>query len=233
MKRRSILQRLTDGGAVLLLPAAGLLIALICLLYPGGKEQESENVKNVMATLPVPAVTAQPVPARETVIPTVMLPESERSAAAEEEAKEAEEEETVLPLYFIWPVSGMLERGYDSQTLSYDATMADWRSHRGWDIAAGLGGHVLAAADGTVGAIYEDPLYGTTVEIEHGEGVVSVYANLAAEPTVSVGQTVQVGDVIGAVGESALCEVGEGFHLHFAMKLNGENADPALWLPER
>ena len=151
----------------------------------------------------------------------------------EAEAVWKEEEEESLPLYFIWPVSGVLERGHSQDVLLYDRTMADWRTHDGWDIQANLGGHVLAAANGTVSAIYQDDLYGTTVEIDHGSGLVSCYANLAETPAVDVGDTVQVGDVIGAVGESALCEVGEAYHLHFAMKLNGKSADPADFLPAR
>ena len=55
------------------------------------------------------------------------------------------------------------------------------------------------------------------------------WAVLQAQP----GDTVRVGDVIGAVGDTALCEIGEAYHLHFAMKLNGVSADPANWLPER
>ena len=111
--------------------------------------------------------------------------------------------------------------------------MGDWRTHEGWDIAAAMGGSVLSAADGTVSRVYTDELYGTTVEINHGCGVVSCYANLSDSPAVSVGDRVRGGDVIGQVGDTALCEVGEECHLHFAMKLNGALEDPARWLPER
>ena len=119
------------------------------------------------------------------------------------------------------------------ETLLYDQTMADWRTHDGWDISAALGTQVLAAADGTVTDIRQDDLYGTVVEISHGGGLVSCYANLAEIPTVSVGDSVRVGDVIGAVGNTALCEIGEPYHLHFTMKLTGKSADPGNWLPER
>ncbi len=155
--------------------------------------------------------------------------ETESAEAATDAADGADE----LPLYFIWPVSGPLERGHSEDTLLYDQTMADWRTHDGWDISAALGAQVMAAADGTVSAVYTDDLYGTVVEIDHGGGLVSRYANLAATPTVNVGDTVQVGDVIGAVGDTALAEVSQDYHLHFAMKLDGESADPANWLPAR
>jgi len=71
------------------------------------------------------------------------------------------------------------------------------------------------------------------VEITHGAGLVSIYANLAAVPTVAAGEQVTVGQVIGAVGDTALCEIGEVYHLHFAMRCNGESVDPADWLPAK
>ena len=228
MERKSFFRRFFGGSLTLFLVAAGLIVGAVVLLYPRDRQPRSEEtVRPAMAALPTPTPTLpQKLPKLqpEAAQPKAVLPEVEEPAV---------EETMALPLYFIWPVTGNLARGYDRDTLSYDTTMGDWRTHNGWDIAAGLGGHVLSAANGTVSAVYTDPLYGTTVEIDHGDGLCSVYANLAAEPTVSVGQSVQVGDIIGAVGESALCEVSEGYHLHFAMKLNGETADPAGWLPER
>lgn len=40
---------------------------------------------------------------------------------------------------FIRPVNGVLLRGFSAEALSYDRTMADWRVHRGWDIACAAG----------------------------------------------------------------------------------------------
>jgi len=134
-------------------------------------------------------------------------------------------------LEFLWPVSGAVERGYSMEALLYDRTMADWRTHNGYDIAAELGTKVSAVADGTVSNVYTDDLYGTVVEIDHPNGLRSVYANLAAVPTVVIGQQVSAGETIGAVGDTALGEIGEACHLHFAMEEAGSSIDPALWLP--
>ena len=108
----------------------------------------------------------------------------------------------------------------------YDTTMGDWRTHDGVDIAAALGTHVMAGADGTVTDVYDDPLYGTTVVISHGGGYETVYSNLAATPTVEIGDKVSAGDTIGAVGTTAICEAGEVYHLHFAMSCDGASLDP-------
>ena len=135
------------------------------------------------------------------------------------------------PLY-IWPVQGELERGHDLENLSYDVTLKDWRTHEGLDICAALGTPVAAVCAGQVMSLEQDGLYGTVVSIDHGDGLISVYANLAELPTVSVGDWVEAGDTIGSVGSTALCEVGQATHLHFAMRLDGEGINPLAYLPE-
>lgn len=131
---------------------------------------------------------------------------------------------------YIWPVSGAVERPYAMQTLLYDVTMCDWRCHEGVDIACANGTEVCAAADGTVVRVWEDGLLGVCLEIQHDDGVNSVYANLAAEPAVTAGQRVQQGQVLALVGGSALGEAAQSGHLHFAMSRNGLSADPLDYL---
>lgn len=133
---------------------------------------------------------------------------------------------------YVWPVIGEVKPGYSMDALVYNETMGDWRTHDGVDITAQAGEYVRAASDGTVAEVYEDVLYGTTIIIEHGAGLVSYYANLQAEPVVKAGDEVLAGDVIGAVGDTALCETAQPAHLHFAMSLNSESIDPATYLPK-
>lgn len=135
------------------------------------------------------------------------------------------------PLKFMWPVYGDIEVGYFADELVYNKTMMDWRTHSAIDIAASLGTQVMAAAKGTVAEVYEDDLLGTTVVIDHGEGLKSTYSNLAATPTVAAGDSVNMGDVIGSVGNTAIGETGEVIHLHFAMTKDGVSVDPAEYLP--
>ena len=150
----------------------------------------------------------------------------------------AEQEEEALPVFneadmsvVLWPLEGELERGYDVDHLHYDVTMRDWRTHEGLDILAPLGETVCAAMSGVVRFVEEDSFYGTYVTVDHGDGTLALYANLASMPAVSVGDWVQAGDVIGAVGATSLCEIGQGTHLHFAMYLDGESVNPLDYLP--
>ncbi len=157
-----------------------------------------------------------------------------------EEASAAEEEEsTAAPTFsetvttYVWPIQGGVEVPYAMETLRYDATMADWRTHDGIDIACNLGDEVLAAAGGVVTDVRADDLYGTVVEIDHQNGVHSVYANLSSEPLVHEGDWVTMGQTIGSVGRTALAETNVVPHLHLAMTLDGVSADPTDYLPER
>lgn len=132
---------------------------------------------------------------------------------------------------YIWPVVGEVSLPYSMDKLVYNVTMGDWRTHDGVDIEATNGQLVRAASAGTVEEVYKDELYGTTVVIDHGAGLVSYYANLQEVPTVKVGDKVETGDTIGAVGNTAICESAVTYHLHFAMSLNDESVDPNEYLP--
>lgn len=101
----------------------------------------------------------------------------------------------------------------------------------GEEAAAELGAQVMAAGDGRVESVYTDDLYGVTVVIDHYGGLKSVYANLADTPVVAEGDSVVAGEIIGAVGTTALCEIGEVTHLHFAMTQDGQSVDPGEYLP--
>lgn len=124
------------------------------------------------------------------------------------------------------PVSGTVIGAYAMEALAYNATTQDWRVHNGVDLAAAEGETVMAARDGTVTAVYEDEAYGTTVVIQHDDGYTTHYCNLAEGPAVSAGQTVAAGDAIGVVGRTAVLELGEDSHLHFAVFLDGAPVDP-------
>lgn len=137
------------------------------------------------------------------------------------------------PLVFTWPVKGEIVAGFSVEALAYNETMGDWRTHNGLDIAADRGAQVLAAAAGTVSALYQDDLMGTVVEVDHGQGLVSQYANLAATPTVKVGDAVSTGTIIGSVGGTAALESGLASHIHYALLKEGCPVDPADYLPDR
>lgn len=173
-----------------------------------------------------------------TVSPTPTVPPTMRptpTPTASPELTPTPTETPTLSLWgsevYTWPVKGTVISDFSLEVLAYDETMGDWRTHDGVDIAAELGVAVKAVNAGTVTAVYVDDLMGTVVTIEHEKGLASLYANLAAQPTVKVGDRLDTGDVIGAVGETAIAEVARPSHLHFELSKDGEAVDPIAYLP--
>ncbi len=131
----------------------------------------------------------------------------------------------------MWPIQGEVMATFSRDTLTYSQTMADWRTHEGLDIAAEAGALVSATQDGTITAVYEDDYLGNVVVVSHSGDLATLYANLTEEPSVSVGDKVLAGEVLGQVGNSALLETAEPSHLHFEVYENGTPVDPISYLP--
>ena len=136
------------------------------------------------------------------------------------------------PAVYTWPVKGEVLRTFSVETLSYDATMRDWRAHAGLDISAVEGTLVSAMRGGTIHDVYDDDMMGTTVVIDHGDGMVSAYSGLAAKPPVSTGDQVDAGSTIGSVGKPPLGESALTPHLHLSLAVDGVDTDPLEYLPQ-
>ncbi len=99
--------------------------------------------------------------------------------------------------------------------------------HRGIDIAAPKGTPIYAVADGVVKKLQtkhvEGKAYGRFIIIQHEGDIASLYSQMEAY-AVELGENVRKGDLIGFVGTSG---VSTGPHLHFEIKKNGENINPA------
>lgn len=181
-------------------------------------------------TTKAPVVTTA-VTTKAPTVTTENKPHSVTPPALTTEAKPTvvEPTEPTLP-EFIMPTLGAVSKKFSIDTLVYSNTMEDYRTHNGIDISCGTGSAVCAAADGVVKEVYEHPMMGYTVVISHDADAETVYQNLADEITVAVGDVVKRGEVIGAVGESALIEIAEEPHLHFEMCIAGERVNPADYI---
>ncbi len=135
---------------------------------------------------------------------------------------------------FVAPARGEISKGHSETVLVYSLTTDDYRTHSGVDIAGNIGDIVVSAADGYVKSVYEDPMWGTCVSIVHEGDATSYYMNLAKDSTgdIAVGDKVSAGDVIGAVGESAIIELADEPHLHFELKIDGVSVDPEDYFDE-
>ena len=105
-----------------------------------------------------------------------------------------------------------------------------WRTHDGIDIAAEEGTNIKAMTSGTVTDVYNDPLWGCCVVIDHGNTLNGCYFGLAPDLKVTIGDKVNAGDVIGEVGNTADIESEVGSHLHFALKYQSQWIDPISYI---
>lgn len=130
-----------------------------------------------------------------------------------------------MPQLLIMPVEGRISSHFGPRKLRRERKV---RMHNGIDIAARRGTPIVAPAGGEV--IFTGVIagYGRTVELDHGEGLVTRYAHLD-KVAVSKGDTLAAGDKLGTVGRTGKTT---GPNLHFEVILDGERVDPlalAMW----
>lgn len=97
--------------------------------------------------------------------------------------------------------------------------------HGGLDIGAGMGASIVSAGAGDVIYAGANGGYGNCVMVDHGNGIVTVYAHMSSIG-VSYGQYVTAGQYVGAVGSTG---VSTGPHCHFEIRINGAQTDPAAY----
>ncbi|MDR4890188.1 M23 family metallopeptidase [Fredinandcohnia sp. QZ13] len=98
--------------------------------------------------------------------------------------------------------------------------------NKGIDIVAkdGKTFEVVASLAGTVTRAEKDPLHGNVVEIEHTDGVVTMYQSLA-DLKVAKGDVVEQGEVLGMAGENQF-DKEAAIHVHFEIRNNGVAVNP-------
>ena len=98
--------------------------------------------------------------------------------------------------------------------------------HSGLDFRGPYGAPIYAAAKGTVSYVGWKSGYGKTVEIDHGNGLMTRYAHMSSF-NATPGQTVAAGAFIGGIGSTGRST---GPHLHFEVRINDRAVDPRPFL---
>jgi murein DD-endopeptidase MepM/ murein hydrolase activator NlpD len=113
----------------------------------------------------------------------------------------------------------------DRRTYFYDGEKIDEQRHLGVDLASVKADKVPAANSGDVVFAGDFGIYGKTVVIDHGLGLMTLYGHLR-QINVAEGDTVEKGEIIGRTGATGLAG---GDHLHFGTYVSGVPVNPVEW----
>ncbi|MCM2335048.1 MAG: M23 family metallopeptidase [Anaeromyxobacteraceae bacterium] len=118
------------------------------------------------------------------------------------------------------PVAGRVTSGFGHRL---DPLTGEASLHTGLDVGAPEGTPIRVPAGGVVLSAGPRGGYGNAVEVDHGNGLVTLYGH-AAEVLVSKGEFVEPGQEIATVGSSGRST---GPHLHFEVRQGGRAVDPS------
>lgn len=126
----------------------------------------------------------------------------------------------------LWPVAGRITSSFGER--QDPILTGEGEFHTGVDIAAPFGTPVHVAADGIVERAGWETGYGRVVVVDHGNGIETLYAHLSGL-TVTAGQQVRCGQVIGYVGVSGRTT---GPNLHYEVRIHNSPVNPHKYLRE-
>ena len=125
----------------------------------------------------------------------------------------------------MWPVSGTVLLDYSMDTTVYYKTLDQYKCNPGMLIGTEANMPVNAVGAGTVTSVVNDAVLGQVVTIDMGNGYAASYGQLK-DITVSEGDTVDFGQVIGYVAQPTKYFGEDGVHLNFSMTKDGKPVDP-------
>lgn len=171
-----------------------------------------------------PETTPAQTPAEETAPVTEPVTEAvfDSGNVPLEESTARERKETIV---YSSPLSLSIGRDYSRGVPVFSPTMKDYRTHNGVDFLGTAGDTVRPIAQGEVLSVTHDPLWGYSVTVDHGGGVVSKICGLSDRDLPEAGAYVHENAVIGRVGAIPV-ESEEAPHIHLEVRVDGKLADP-------
>jgi hypothetical protein len=98
--------------------------------------------------------------------------------------------------------------------------------HHGIDLAVPEGTEVHVSRGGTVSKVWDDPIYGLAVMVDHEESMQTLYAH-NSKVLVKQGDSISTGSPLSLSGNTGNSK---GPHLHFEIRKNGKTVDPEKYV---
>lgn len=173
-----------------------------------------------------PAPENKPEPVREIATEPHFEQTPETQAVFENDAPTVNAQESEpQEIRFGLPLTARVGKDYSMGVPVFSDTMGDWRTHNGIDFEGDEGQAVKTIAPGKVISVTSDPLYGNTVKIDHGSGIVSSVCGLSDSGLIAEGTQVDADTVIGVVGVIPV-EKNDPAHIHLEIRQEGRIVDP-------
>lgn len=163
------------------------------------------------------------VPPDQADLPPEQMARYERERAHLQQVLRTFTERNPASLVLLQPVEGRRSGNFGLRRIVNGKPRSP---HGGLDIAAPEGTPIVATGSGQVVDVGDYLFLGRTLILDHGQGLLSLYAHLSAID-VAAGQTVGLGQTIGKSGATGRIT---GPHLHFSVYLNAASVDPAIFL---
>lgn len=230
----------------------GFYISLICgivclaafgaicmnVFSDGGKDQADVAVVEetpAPVSTDAPAATIEPR-AEETTTDNVKSEVKEETPAPTAKAKSAMKKTSVEDrLHFdqetglLWPVEGDILIEYSTDKVVFFPTLSQFKTNPALIIGSKVGEDVKASANGVVKSIEKNDETGTTVTIAIGDDFKVVYGQLK-NISVSRGDEVSEGQVIGKIAKPTKYYSVEGANLYYQVLQKNETVNPLVLL---
>ncbi len=186
------------------------------------------EVKDAFLQLKVPELLPQHPPSQP-LIDAFLVINRDLRRQAEEGKRKIAAKTTDKPLWegpFLQPRNTKVFSNFaETRTYIYGGREIDTQVHFGYDLASTKQAPVPAANTGIVVFIGPLTIYGNTIVVDHGWGLMTLYGHLSSI-AVKVGDSVDKGQEMGRSGTTGLAV---GDHLHYEVLVNGVSVTPLEW----
>ena len=234
MSNMDMVQRIFDNDVEILktmeeqhnkIEAQKKQLETLCAQLESAKQQEANKQANLQASRGQVASLKSQVAKDNAALEAEIDALNEEANRLVEEIKRLQGDQAYAGGTFAWPSASSTRVTSEFGNRIHPILKVN-KLHTGLDIGAASGTKVLAANSGTVIKAGWNNSYGNLVMIDHGGGIVTLYAH-NSKLLVSTGDVVARGQTIALVGSTGNST---GPHIHFEVRVNGQYQNPRNWL---